>query len=185
MDHYLEIQLLADPEFPAPILMNALFAKLHRVLVQRENKRIGISFPTATPNHLGQRLRLHGTAAELDGLMAQPWLKGMRDHTEVSAIVNVPGNAQHIRVQRMQAKSSAERLRRRYLHRHPGTTEEEVRNLIPGMVEKKLNLPYLRLKSTSSGQDFALFLQQSQAGQPVAGEFNGYGLSRTATVPWF
>lgn len=30
MKHYLEIQVQPDPEFPAPHLMNALFAKLHR-----------------------------------------------------------------------------------------------------------------------------------------------------------
>ena len=33
MDHYLDIRLLPDPEFPAPLLMNALFTKLHRALV--------------------------------------------------------------------------------------------------------------------------------------------------------
>ncbi|MET0043908.1 MAG: type I-F CRISPR-associated endoribonuclease Cas6/Csy4, partial [Candidatus Thiodiazotropha sp. 6PLUC3] len=30
MDHFQDLQILPDPEFSTPMLMNALFAKLHR-----------------------------------------------------------------------------------------------------------------------------------------------------------
>ena len=35
MDTYLEIRLLPDPEFVPTMLMNALFSKLHRGLVEQ------------------------------------------------------------------------------------------------------------------------------------------------------
>jgi CRISPR-associated endonuclease Csy4 len=185
MDHYLDITLLPDPEFTAPILMNALFAKLHRLLVRLDNTQVGISFPKTGARSLGNRLRLHGPQAALSHLMAQPWLNGMRDHIEVSDISPIPSHAKHCRVKRVQAKSSAERLRRRYQQRHPETDPDQLIKLIPDSVEEKLQLPYLRLKSLSSGQDFLLFIQQSEVQGSNSGSFNSYGLSSSATLSLF
>lgn len=185
MDHYLDIAVLPDPEFPAPILMNALFAKLHRVLVQLKNTQIGISFPNTGARTLGNHLRLHGPQAELGHLMAQPWLKGMRDHINVSDMAAIPGHTKYCCVKRVQAKSSAERLRRRYLQRHPEANPEQLVRLLPDSVEQKLKLPYLRLKSLSNGQDFLLFIQQSEQTDSKPGTFNTYGLSSSATLPLF
>ena len=36
MDHYVDIDVRTDPEFPAHQLMSALYAKLHRALVVSE-----------------------------------------------------------------------------------------------------------------------------------------------------
>ncbi|MEH6490657.1 type I-F CRISPR-associated endoribonuclease Cas6/Csy4 [Halopseudomonas sp.] len=185
MDHYLDIRLLPDPEFPAPILMNALFAKLHRALVAQRTTDIGISFPGAAPSHLGDVMRLHGSAVRLDTHMAQQWLQGMRDHLDIGVISSVPDAAGHCQVRRVQSKSSAERLRRRYLKRHPDVDEEAVVHQIPDEAERRLALPYLRIKSSSSDQQFLLFIQQRPVAQQQPGDFNSYGLSSTATVPWF
>ncbi len=188
MDHYLDIKILPDPEFPAPILMNALFAKLHWLLVRLDTKTIGVSFPKVDQGHpnIGELMRLHGSAQGLEQLQSQSWLKGMRDHIEMSAITPVPDKAQHCRVKRVQVKSSVERLRRRYQKRHPGVTEKDAKGIYPDAVEKRTPLPYLQLKSESTGQQFRLFLEhQAPQQQVVAGEFNSYGLSSTATIPWF
>lgn len=185
MDHYLEIQLLPDPEFPTPVLMNALFAKLHRALVQLQSKEIGVSFPSVASYSLGNRLRLHGVASSLEGLMAQNWLKGMRDHSEATDIHPIPEQVGYCRVKRIQAKSSAERLRRRYQTRHPETSESRLAELIPDTVEQKLDLPYVRLKSLSTGQEFLLFIHQTEVSERRPGVFNTYGLSNSATLPWF
>ncbi len=173
MDHYLDIRLLPDPEFPAPILMNALFAKLHRALVAQSTTDIGISFPGATPSHLGGVMRLHGSAARLD------------THMDIGAISPVPDAAGHCQVRRVQSKSSAERLRRRYLKRHPEVDEETAAQQIPNEAERRLALPYLRIKSSSSDQQFLLFIQQRPEVHQQTGDFNSYGLSSTATIPWF
>jgi len=165
--------------------MNALFAKLHRVLVQLNSSDIGVSFPAIAKQHLGSVLRLHGSRSALEKLMQQNWLIGMRDHTEVGEVQPVPANPGYCRVARVQAKSSAERLRRRYQKRHPNESPEAILELMPDSIEQSLELPYVRLKSFSTGQDFPLFIRQQRVGEKQTGFFNTYGLSHTATLPLF
>ena len=187
MDHYLEIRLLPDPEFKTTVLMNALFAKLHRALFDLDARCIGVSFPAADVDRpcLGDRLRLHGTSGDLQSLMAVEWLTGMRDHIELRGAVMVPDRVRYRVVKRVQAKSSPERLRRR-LAKRKGMTEDEARRAIPLSAAERLNLPYVTIKSRSTGQDFRLFVDQRPPfDHAISGAFNHYGLSATATVPWF
>lgn len=187
MDAYLEIRLLPDPEFPQHFLMGALFGKLHRVLVELEANNIGLSFPdySIAPRGLGERLRLHGTKQVLSELMGQNWLKGMSDHVQCSEILPVPGNAQFRTVSRRQFKTSSERLRRRRMKRK-GETYEQAAEAIPRHVERSPELPYVQLRSQSTGQNFHLFIEQgSLLEHPQKAAFSSYGLSREATVPWF
>ena len=187
MHHYIDIHLRADPEFAEHQLMAALFAKLHRVLAQAQINTIGVSFPHygLSPATLGRVLRLIGGSAELTRLMAQPWLAGMRDHTALGNIVPVPENAVHKRLQRVQAKSSPERLMRRQMRRHE-LSEEEARGVYQDVPAQRLKLPYIPMASSSSGQAFKLFFRLGPAqAQPTPGDFNAYGLSKTATTPCF
>lgn len=186
MDRYLDIRILRDPEFPTNQLMNVLFAKLHRCLVKLGSEDIGVSFPEVDEErpYLGTVLRLHGSEAAFSRLMAVPWLVGMRDHIQLSAVNPVPADVQYRRVRRVQAKSNPERIRRRQMKRH-GWSEEEARERIPDTIRKTLSLPYLSLESRSTGQRFHIFLRHEPAEGPVQGSFNTYGLSATATVPWF
>lgn len=187
MDHYLNIQLLPDPEFTQPLLMSALYSKLHRALVALKASNIGISFPEyrLKPKRLGTVLRVHGDRASLTALLETDWLKGMRDHTQVSDVLVVPEETQHICVARRQFKTSAERLRRRRMKRK-GETSEQAREAIPDSIERQGDLPFLTLRSLSTGQTFCLLVEQAKPqSQAVTGEFSCYGLSTTATVPWF
>ena len=74
MDQHLDLRILPDPEFPITFLMSALFAKLHRGLVELGTDRIGVSFPEVGTSEqgLGGALRLHGSAKELERLMNIP-----------------------------------------------------------------------------------------------------------------
>ena len=57
---------------------------------------------------------------------------------------------------------------------------------IPDGVTEQLNLPYIQMRSGSSGQSFRLFLDLSEPQTSVnQGAFNTYGLSATLTIPWF
>lgn len=184
MDHYLDIKVLPDPEFAANTLMNALFSKLHRALAHAAKGQIGVSFPLAEQT-LGPLLRLHGSPAALLVLMEQNWLKGLRDYTSASEILPVPAGVKHRTVQRVQVKSSAERLRRRSVSKG-WLTESEAAERIPLSHEKRSKLPYLQLKSNSTGQAFYLFIQQGALlEEAVSGIFSDYGLSATATTPYF
>lgn len=189
MDHYVELRLLPDPEFKTTVLMSALFAKLHRALFDGNSTRIGISFPgvRADPEHpgLGDRLRLHGTAADLRALMARNWLTGMTDHTEIHGPAPVPATVSYRVVRRVQAKSSPERLRRR-LARRKGISAAEASRAIPEDKAERLDLPYVTVTSRSTGQNFRLFVEHRPPGSEVVdGPFSYYGLSPASTVPWF
>lgn len=187
MDTYIDIRLLPDPEFPPTLLMNALFSKLHRGLVNFGDGSIGVSFPDVREKSrsLGQHLRLHGTAATLEQFMQSGWLKGMNDHLKVSDHCAVPNKVSHRIVRRIQAKSSPERERRRLIA-HKGVSEEKARSTIPDEKVKLLDLPYVVLNSQSTGQQFRLFIEHMpEKVEPQLGSFSAYGLSTTATVPWF
>ncbi len=187
MHHYIDIHLRADPEFPQHQLMAALFAKLHRRLAHMQSNRIAVSFPgyQAAPAALGSTLRLIGDGPELTRLMEQDWLQGMYDHTDVQPQAAVPADAPQRSLHRVQAKSSPERLRRRQMRRHQLTAEQALAR-VPDSCAETLKLPFLTVASTSTGQRFQLFLRlgpPASTAQP--GEFNSYGLSSTATLPWF
>jgi len=187
MEHYLDIRLLPDPAFVPPVLMNALFAKLHRGLATLQTRAIGISFPDVKKqvSSLGERLRLHGGDSELERLMALSWLTGMHDHVHVEPIRPVPEVVRYRVVYRVQAKSSPQRLRRRWMKRK-GLSEEEARQAIPDNVAERLDLPFITLTSQSTGKRFHLFIKHGPLhDRPTPGNFSNYGLSRTSTVPWF
>lgn len=199
LTHYVELALLPDPEFPASQLMNALYAKLHRALcdVRANNPAgsgIGLSFPRhqeGVRRSLGSVIRLHGSDTALDELMALHWLKGMRDHLEQPQpeLLKVPDIYQgHRVVRRVQIQSSAERLRRRLVKRHPGQVDaEEALRRIPDEAAERTSLPYVQLHSRSTDQHFFLFVQHGPLQpEPLLGGFNAYGMSQQgATVPWF
>lgn len=187
MDHYLEIRLLPDPEFVPAVLMNALFSKLHRRLAEMKCNTIGISFPDVQqdPPSLGNRLRLHGSSHDLENLTALNWLKGMLDHIAIIEPKSVPQNVQYRNVRRVQAKSNPERLRRRMMKRK-GVSEQAARQAIPDSVAERLQLPFVTIRSQSTGQEFRLFISHEVVvNKQVEGEFGCYGLSSTATIPWF
>lgn len=187
MDHFVDIDVRPDPEFPPHQLMGALYAKLHRALVGQCSADIGVSFPEVDSKRsdLGKRLRLHGERAALSALMASSWLTGMRDHVSLSEPAPVPGTAKHCMVRRVQVKSNPERLRRRLIRRH-SLDAQEARERIPDHAARLVKLPFLQLRSSSTGHSFRLFVDHGPP-QPhaVAGEFNTFGLSQTATIPWF
>lgn len=187
MNYYLDIQLQPDPDFVPAMLMNALFSKLHRALVESPKLAAAVSFPeySLRPLGLGSCLRLHGNQQDLDSLQSTAWLTGMRDHVTCKALQLVPSNVEHILVQRVQAKSNIERLVRRHAKRK-NISEEQARSHYQAVEPEKLRLPFITLNSQSSGQKFSLFIKQSQPQESAqAGEFNRYGLSPTATIPWF
>lgn len=184
MDHFIDIKVLPDPEFLETTLMNALYAKLHRALVSHGKNSIGVSFPEHTKS-LGSVLRLHGTKNDLEQLMEIQWIHGLRDYMQITAIETVPENAKYCVVTRVQSKSSVARLRRRSIAKG-WLTEGEANNHIKKDQEKRLTLPFLQLKSQSTGQSFRLFIRHSVISeQKKSGDFSTYGLSRNSSVPWF
>ncbi|MGN8157448.1 type I-F CRISPR-associated endoribonuclease Cas6/Csy4 [Salinisphaera sp. SWV1] len=185
--HYIDIHLRPDPDFPAGQLMGALFSKLHRRLVELDMSTVGVSFPAhrIKPRDIGDHLRLHGSPTDLATLMASSWLGGMREHADIRELMPAPEQASHRTVSRRQFKTNAERLRRRRMRRHDESAQTALER-IPDHIEQRVSLPFVQVRSSSTGQRFSLFVEHgTEQPQPTCGSFNSYGLSRTTTVPWF
>jgi len=187
LTHYIEISIRPDPEFTESMLLNALLSKYHRASVELKNRTVGLSFPAYShkPRTLGNIVRIHADKAVLEELMNLGWLKGMRDHLLCADIQRVPNDAKYCTFSRKQFKTSAERLRRRRMQRKGENYEQAALN-VPVTVERKTDLPFATLRSSSTGQTYPLFISRGEIlSENKAGEFNSYGLSAIATVPWF
>ena len=187
LTHYIDIHLRIDPDFAASQLLAALYAKVHRALVRLGSDDLAICFPgySDKPLGLGRTLRVLGNSTRLAQLMALNWMSGMADHVRVELVTPVPVDAANRRLIRVQAKSNPDRLRRRLMKRH-NVSAAQAQEQVPDSAAEKLRLPFLSLQSSSSGQKFLLFLRlEEPVASPGSGTFNAYGLSATATIPWF
>jgi CRISPR-associated endonuclease Csy4 len=187
MHHYLDIQLLPNPEIAPHQLMSHLFNRVHAQLARGKFSQVAVSFPgyALLPSTLGNTLRLIAPPEKLASFMIEDWLGALRDHVRITPAQAVPADAPAYWLRRVQAKSSPERLRRRQMRRH-GLSADEARARIPDHRSKRLPLPFVTVASGSTGQRFHLFLQLLPAPRgAVPGNFNSYGLSTEATTPWF
>ncbi len=187
-DHYADIAVLPSPNFNAQVVLNMLFDKLHLAFVEHQRGDIGVSFPEVLEDlvSLGSLIRLHGSLESLREFVLKEWADGVGEFISISEIREVPDSARHVKVNRVQVKSNAARLRRRYRKRHPEIDAEEVRELIPDSVEQLVQLPYLQVQSKSSGEHFRLFVKHQICEEAETTKaFSKYGLSAGSTVPWF
>ncbi len=183
MKHYIDITLFPDPEFPATILMNSLYMKLHKSLNEQKTNKIGVSFPRMAIT-LGNVLRLHGEKDLLADLQNTNWIGGMHGYCDVTSIQSVPEEIKHRTVSRKQSTMSQSKLNR--LLKRGSIAKEDVKNYRAKMIENKLDYPYLELISSSNGQKHRRYIEFGELVDiPVEGLFDQFGLSKTATVPWF
>jgi len=187
MDYYLDLEILPNAEMGKNIVMNVIGSRLHQFLVVEKGVELGTSFPdySKNPRTLGKRMRLHGTSQSLDRVAQSEWLELLGDYVHVKDVQQKPKSCKYVDVRRVQAKSSVLRLARRYARRH-GVSLDEALALYKNVSDKKLSYPFLSLNSNSTGQRFNLFIKQSQPHSIArAGKFNSFGLSKTASLPWF
>ncbi len=187
MDYYYDIKIIPDSEFNVQSLLNILFGKLHLALVNLGDENVGISFPAFREgsNRLGDRVRLHSTEKVLEQLAVKTWMRGVRDYTTQSSVMQVPASAKFRTVSRVQLKSNPERERRRLMKRKNITIEEAIKR-IPDSSAQLTDLPFIEMKSFSRSQRFKLFIKHSAVSdEKVEGQFSKYGLSGNATIPWF
>ncbi len=185
--HYVDLTVVPDAETGVAPLFGALYDRLHRALAQQRLDSIGVSFPqySVIPRSLGDTLRLHGPETVLQAFLAGDWLRGVRDHVRSTDIAAAPDDASHRRVARRQFKSNVDRLRRRRMKRK-GETAEQAASAIPDSATEKPTLPYVHLRSLSTGQPYCLFVELGPLrSEPAEGRFNTYGLGEGGTVPWF
>ncbi len=183
MNHFIDIKLLPDPEFPATILMNAIYTKLHKALADLNATTIGVSFPEYKLK-LGNLLRIHGNESDLNNLQKQDWLGGMKGYCKTDKMASVPDSVKHRTISRKQPTMSESKLRR--LIKRGSVSEAEAKQYRAKMFSKGLDDPYIELQSASNGHRHRRYIEFGELlDDPVDGEFDSFGLSKTATVPWF
>ena len=183
MDHYIEIKLTPDTEMRGNFLLNRVYTELHKALFDLNNKSIGISFPDYQIL-LGRRIRLHGNAADLEKLQSLNWLGSLLEYCEGGNIKEIPKKVQYRIISRKRTKMDQSNLNR--LIKRGSIKPEEIRAYKAKMFSQGLDNPYVELISGSNGHQHRRYIEFSELQSNfVEGEFDHFGLSRTATVPWF
>ena len=184
MDSYIDIKLKPDAEMRENVLMNKVYSKLHKFLFDIESIDIGISFPE-TRVLLGNVLRIHSTKKRLLDLKNTDWLGGLAGYCDQGDELLIPAEYKNITVSRWQSNMSQAHLRR--LIKRGSISDEEVKGYKAKMFASQMTtLPFLELESTSSGKLHRRYIQMSEArDQSVLGDFDTFGLSKIATIPWF
>ena len=200
MKYYLDIILLPDAEANLGFLWQKVFQQVHLALVDNKvadnESAVALSivgygdktFP------LGNKIRLLAASEDiLQKLDMQRWLNRLSDYCHLSSIKSVPaGVQQHARFNRKNVKSAEKKAQRRAAHLAK-PYNEVLAYLIEEGKSKECKLPFINVESQESKKQtaqgvscqFLLFIEQVLFDEAVNGKFDCYGLSKTATVPWF
>ncbi len=183
MDYYIDITLKPDAEMRENILLNMVYAKLHKALVDLSCTAIGVSFPDYRLI-LGKRIRLHGALPELEKLQALNWLSALVGYCDVSVAQKIPQQVQYRIICRKQSNMTQAKLNR--LLKRGTITLEQAHVYKEKMFIKGLANPYVELKSTSNSEQYRRYFEFGELQpEPVVGTFDYFGLSKQATIPWF
>lgn len=193
MNYYLDIKIIADEEVPIYFIRNKIYSKLHKALNTLKSKAIGVSFPNFRVK-LGDVIRMHSSKEKLDDLQALDWLGGLSGYCEMSDILPVPKTVEGYRiVSRKQPTMTLKKLEKRVLYQQANgvlKTDGDVKNYERQYKEKmyasSLDNPYLELQSNSNLHKHRRFIQLGAISSVSSmGEFDQFGLSKTASIPWF
>jgi len=183
MDHYIDIKMLPDAEMHTNVLLNNVYSKLHKTLFALKSIDIGVSFPQHKIR-LGNIIRIHSSKERLDKLQNMNWLGGLSGYCNIGLIHSVPVSASFRVISRKQANMTQAKLNR--LISRGSISGDAIKSYKAKMFSQGLDNPYLELVSNSNGQQHRRYIQFGEiVDSPVTGVFDSFGLSKTATVPWF
>jgi len=183
MDYYLDIKIVPDEEVPIYFIRNKVYSKFHKALFFLNSTDIGVSFPNYK-DKLGNVIRLHGSENSLLKLQETNWLGGLAGYCNISPIQAIPKKVIYRTVSRIQSNMTEAKLRR--LVKRESISQDEIKGYKAKMIQKGLDNPYLELDSSSNGHKHRRYIAFGEIVKSSAqGEFDFFGLSKTATIPWF
>lgn len=183
MNYYFDIKLRPESKMRENVLLNKTFTLFHKELFDLGSRSIGVSFPNYRVK-LGDIIRVHGIQEDLEQLDSKNWIEELAAYCSKSPITHIPENVKYRTISRKQANMSQAKLRRLIKRGH--ITPEDAKEYKAKMFAQGLDNPYLELRSSSSGQNYRLFIAFGNlTDTPSIGEFNKFGLSKSATIPWF
>ena len=186
MKFYQEITIIPNHEIGENFILSRLFTQIHLGLVEMQDEQnkspIGISFPEGKFDDkigkIGNKLRLFAAdEAILQKFNAQKCLANFADYVHLTSIRQVPQKITGYAIySRHQPKVNKERLARRYSKRH-GVDYATALKHYEDMEDKRIALPFIRLKSLSGGESFCLWIKKTLVDKAISGNFTTYGLS--------
>lgn len=183
MDHYIDIKIKPDAEMRENVLLNKVYSKLHKALFSLKSTDIGVSFPKYKVL-LGDVLRVHGTEIKLSELQDTEWLGGLVGYCELTPVKEITEDVTYRTISRIQANMTEAKLRR--LVNRGTISPEEIKQYKAKMFSRGLDNPYLELESVSNGHKHRRYLVfGDKTAEATTGKFDFFGLSKTATIPWF
>jgi len=183
MDHYIDLHLKPDAEVGEAELSSKVYTKFHKALVTLNTDQIGISFPDVNIKP-GCLFRFHGEKGLLHDLQRLGWIGPLSGYCQISDVLAVPANVHYRTISHKRSNLSRAKLRR-LIARGSIDKEGEKRYKIK-MLSQGFDSPYLDLLSSSTGQLHRKFFEFGELqSNVVIGKFDSYGLSKTATIPWF
>lgn len=199
MKYYIELTLLPDADVNLYFIWQKVYGQLHLALVKMKNadgnSNIAVSFPGygSKESSLGTKLRLFSqTQEQLQQLDIPQWLNRLSDYCHWTSIKKVPEVKQYACFSRKQFKTNIERRARRRVIKTKENLQDTIAHLKKkGFTDQKSELPYINLESSPKPENnnnkhrFRLFIDKTLLEKLEIGQFNCYGLSKTATVPWF
>ncbi len=189
---YIQITLLGVGGISENFLLEKIIKMAHSKFIELQDKngicKIGFSFPkynTEKPS-FGNVLRLFANQREdLEMFEISKTLRKLSDYVHFTQIRFVPPEVlTYFQYQRFQVKGSVEALARRRAKRL-GITFEEALRMYPDYKQEKLKLPFIKVKSSSTGKFFPMFIKRVEGEKSEKLEFNTYGLGISAFLPDF
>ncbi|MEA2091526.1 MAG: type I-F CRISPR-associated endoribonuclease Cas6/Csy4 [Campylobacterota bacterium] len=189
MKYYIDIKLLPEVDISLGFLWKKVYQQIHLALVEAKDEAIALSFPGYGDKifPLGDRLRVFAqNIDDLEALSLDKWLNRLQDYCFVSKIKETPKVDKYVSFTRKQVKYHDDVLKRAtHQAKRRDISIEEALKHFEGYKEKKNNLPFIQVKSLSSEQELKLFIEKKELNEEMLGVFNTFGLSKTATIPWF
>lgn len=183
MQHYIDVRIKPDAELRENVLLNKVYTKLHKELCDLQSTDIGVSFPEYKLK-LGCVIRVHAAEKRLEALQRGGWLGGLIGYCAISQAQSIPSQVQYRTVSRIQSTMSPAKLKR--LISRGSIQQSEIKQYKAKMFQKGLDNPYLELESGSNGHLHRRYIVFGELmDKPMPGEFDQFGLSKTATIPWF
>jgi CRISPR-associated endonuclease Csy4 len=200
MNYYIDITLLPDADANLGFLWQKIFQQVHIALVDNKiadnESTVALSIINYGDNGfpLGNTLRLLANAEDtLQKLEINRWLNRLTDYCHIKPIKQVPvGVLKYACFKRKSIKSIEKKAQRRAVHLNK-PYDEVLAYLLKEDCTKKCRLPFINVDSQETkkraeqgvSSRFLLFIEKTIVDEPIYGKFDCYGLSKTATVPWF
>lgn len=197
MNYYQELTIINNPELSLYELWSKLYMQLHLAFVEQKdaNEQVpyGVSFPEYVNKEedgrntisLGTKLRIFANNVdEFQALNLDKWLDRLTDYVHIKKPKPVVNVKYFLSVNRYRPKGSVEKLARRQA-KHNGISITAATDKLGSYTQKLITYPFIKINSLHDKKSFSLCINQQKVNNSCIGKFNTYGLSKTATVPWF